>query len=392
MALRKAISDVFTPRNSEINEAMYVQRPALERELSRSLTKNTHTLIFGESGNGKSWLYKKVLSQLGIPYIVANCANAARKDSLTEEICDSIYEYCTGGAAGSRDLVESEVLLSAFREFRKNSDLKKIIVLDNLESIFSKPALMEELANVVILLDDVKYAQNNVNFLIVGVPNGVLDYYTKTDHLDSVANRIEELTKISGLTAGQVAEFISRGFAQLGVSLEESQRNRISAHTYRVTLGIPQRVHEYCEALAYKIEDNSWLYHEDLLPGADQDWLMKGLRKSYSVIQFHLNSRDTTVARRNQVLYVVGKLTRAQFDSGVIDDLIRREFPDTVPQTNMGIGTILGELSTGDNPVLCRTEKGKDYYVKDPRYIMCIRMMLYKDPAINKVGKRNFIY
>jgi ABC-type Mn2+/Zn2+ transport system ATPase subunit len=69
---------------------MYVARPIHEKSLSRALKRNSHTLIFGESGNGKSWLYKKVLYSEDINYVVANCANASRIGSLTQEICKSI--------------------------------------------------------------------------------------------------------------------------------------------------------------------------------------------------------------------------------------------------------------------------------------------------------------
>ncbi|MFP3373596.1 AAA family ATPase, partial [Pseudomonas sp. SIMBA_068] len=69
---------------------MYVHRPRLELELSRAFKRNSHTLIFGESGNGKSWLYKKVLEDDGITYVTVNCANAARIKSLTNEICNCL--------------------------------------------------------------------------------------------------------------------------------------------------------------------------------------------------------------------------------------------------------------------------------------------------------------
>lgn len=42
---------------------MYVNRPDLEKQLIRSLRKNIHTFLFGESGNGKSWLFQNVLNK-----------------------------------------------------------------------------------------------------------------------------------------------------------------------------------------------------------------------------------------------------------------------------------------------------------------------------------------
>lgn len=90
MATRKKVTEVFTPRMSEVNSLMYVDRPFHEKLLIRAIGRNTHTLLSGESGNGKSWLVKKVLSENGIPYIVANCANASRLKSVTQLICSSL--------------------------------------------------------------------------------------------------------------------------------------------------------------------------------------------------------------------------------------------------------------------------------------------------------------
>jgi type IV secretory pathway VirB4 component len=57
MNSRKTNNEVFTPRKSDVNSEMYVARPIHEKSLSRALKRDSHTLIFGESGNGKSWLY-----------------------------------------------------------------------------------------------------------------------------------------------------------------------------------------------------------------------------------------------------------------------------------------------------------------------------------------------
>ena len=89
------IAEVFTPRNPEVNLQMYVPRSRLETALLDSVRGTMHTFVFGESGNGKSWLYKKVLQENSIPFAVANCSSASRKKSLTEEIRSVLIEEGT---------------------------------------------------------------------------------------------------------------------------------------------------------------------------------------------------------------------------------------------------------------------------------------------------------
>src|SRR5215203_5930104 len=83
---RLAVNEVFTPRKTSVNRDVYVERPELEKELKRALAGSLHTIIFGESGCGKSWLYKKVIADLDAYSLSANCANALRFGSLTSEI------------------------------------------------------------------------------------------------------------------------------------------------------------------------------------------------------------------------------------------------------------------------------------------------------------------
>lgn len=409
--MRKAVHEVFTPKK-EFNASMYVERPELERQLARSLKKNIHTFLFGESGNGKSWLFQRVLKQEEIPYIVANCGNASRQKSITSEIRSSIIDpgtatkkgyqetkqgelnltFAKGGLSheGQYDLEQTEPLLEAFQAFSARHKGKKIIVLDNLEAIFSSAELMHELADILMLLDDPRYGTHDINLLIVGVPNNILEYYSSIDNLDSIANRIQEIDRVGSLSPEQVREILIKGFKQLEVSITEPQLSMICKHTHRVTLGIAQRIHEYCEILSYQIEDNNWNFSENLLEKADEEWLKQGFRKSYTVIESHLNSKETSVARRNQVIYVIGKIRQHSFDSNRITKLIEDEFPETIPETNMGIGNILAELASGSQPLLRKINKTREYSVTDPRYIMCIRLMLIKESKSNRVSKKRF--
>lgn len=409
---RKPINEVFTPRKSDVNTDMYVDRPDHEKSLRRALRRDSHTLVFGESGNGKSWLYKKVLEADGINYVVANCANASRIGSITKEICKAIISpgtvkklgfseekaaeinayFAKGGLkhTGNYEIADDEPLLRAFKIFNEADPSKKIVVLDNLESIFSSSILMDELADIVILLDDSRYSECNINILIVGIPNGVLQYFSQTKNVESVANRILEIQKVDGLDSEQVMAIIRKGFSQLQIPITGNTLISLSDHVHDVSLGIAQRVHEYCEALAYEVEDNNWVYDKSLLNNADKQWLMQGLRHCYQVVEAHLNSRATAVARRNQVIYCLAKITAHQFESSDIDALIRREFPTTVPATNMGLGSILTDLSNSESPLIVKNDKANTYSVKDPRYLMCIKLMLHKDTTAEQVVKKKF--
>lgn len=408
------INEVFTPRSSIVNLKTYVPRLLLEQTLIRSVEGSMHSLLFGESGNGKSWLYKKALEQNKIAYRVANCANASRKGSLTEEIRAALVPPGTAEKIGFTESKEASVkalvaegklqhegefrlhlddpLAYAFSNFRHEIGKRTgVVVLDNLESIFANQGLMDELADILILLDDERYARYKLKILIVGVPNGVLEYFAKTKNLESVANRIEELPKVTGLTAPMVRTLVKTGFNDLlRFGLSDAAISRIAGHTHHITMGVAQRVQEYCEKLAYQLDDNRGKFDIELLDKANRDWLLQGMRQGYTVVESHLNSKRTTIARRNQVIFCIGKITNHQLDTTKITDKIREEFPETATETSMGIGSILSELTTGDSPLLKKNPKTSEYRIVDPRYLMCIRVMLRKNLQTNVVEKMSF--
>ena len=55
----------------------------------------------------------------------------------------------------------------------------------------------------------------------------------------------------------------------------------------------------------------------------------------------------------------------------------------------LGISQILSELSTDERPLLSRTPKGNSYRFVDPKYLMCLRLMLQKSSPDETVSKKH---
>ena len=75
-------NEVFTPRSHDINQRTYVERHHLENKLLDALGGRKYVIVHGESGNGKTWLYKKVITQAGLSFQTVNLANANTAGSL----------------------------------------------------------------------------------------------------------------------------------------------------------------------------------------------------------------------------------------------------------------------------------------------------------------------
>jgi hypothetical protein len=390
---------------------MYIERPQHERDLKRAIAGSLHPILCGESGSGKSWLYKHVAGEEAWKTYYANAANAARYDSLTsiielavrEDDEREVVEFSqelgaeakafgfggSGKAARKYKIKRRELLLQAFKAARaKAGENAAVVVIDNLEAIFSKPKLMEELGNIILLVDDSDYAKYEIRMLIVGVPSDVVEYYQRIPNLEPVTNRLTELPSLFSLNWGQIEDFVKRGFVEhLKVPLGIAQIREIALHLDDVTLGIPQRLHEYCELLGYHIEDSEWKYDASLLEVTDQRFLKSSLKKAYTVVNGCMNERRTKAGRRNQVLYALGRIKATEFDVKGVEAMVRKEFPLSTHNIALAVGQTMAELSEGEAPLLRRAPKGYTYRFADPRYLMCIRAMLRKNAADERIIK-----
>jgi hypothetical protein len=390
---------------------MYISRPIHERDLKRSIEGTLHTLLCGESGSGKTWLYKRVAHEEGWMLFCVNSGNAVREKSITKAIASrllqdgertmvgvdeeisgkaSVAVFATNAASRKKYHINTkELLLQAFSSVReRNPDKVIVLVLDNLEVIFNKPDLMDELGSILLLLDDDDYAKHRIRILLVGVSAHLVDYYQKVSNLETIANRIRELPSVTSLSRPQIEEFVRRGFvAQLKVRLAPFEVKDIAEHVYFATLGIALRLHEYCEHLAFRIADAGGRYDGKLIPLTGEKYMNACLHKAYAVIDGCMNERHTKAGRRNQVLFALGKIEQPQFDASLVEVVVRREFPTSTQGVKLAIGQMLAELSAGDRPLLRKNTRGIEYRFADPRFLMCLRLMLVKSEAGDRVTK-----
>ena len=85
-------SQVFTPRSPQINEGMYVERPKLERQIRTALAGQKNIILYGESGNGKTWLYNRVFKAQEVHFEVLNLAYAKMYEDLRPAISNKLGE------------------------------------------------------------------------------------------------------------------------------------------------------------------------------------------------------------------------------------------------------------------------------------------------------------
>ena len=250
---------------------------------------------------------------------------------------------------------------------------------------------MAELANIIILLDDARYSRYGIKLLIVGVPGGIAEYFMKVRNLQTVGNRIIELREVANLSDGQVKDLVDRGMVQqLQISFPIGMFSEWVAQIAHYTLGLAQRVHEFCEFLAHHISDNDWAPKPEHMNKAVSDYLSSSLRQSYHTVESFMNERETKAGRRNQVLYTLGRIHSRTFSPNAVEEHLRELFPSSTKGIMLATNHILSELASAPNSIIKRTPKGNAFEFTDPKYIMCLRIMLGKDEEKETVYKADY--
>jgi hypothetical protein len=154
------------------------------------------------------------------------------------------------------------------RSPKVNSDF---VVLDNLETIFSQEALRRELGDIVTLLDDPAYANFQTRLLIVGIPSGVREYFSRTENRHAVSNRLRELPAVGKLSDEQAAELVRKGICdELKVNLTpitgKLNRKNSRAESRRRGFVSPRRVHRVRNATCAMRSLPAILNHDRFAP------------------------------------------------------------------------------------------------------------------------------
>lgn len=175
---RSKPDEVFTPRSPSVNQEMYIKRSDLERSLINALKGSKNIIVSGESGSGKTWLYKKVFESESVIYESINLSSASLKGSLDAAFKDkndriggeSLIEITktgsmkvapTGvgvekGGSEKRTIGQKspfESLLAKIRA-KAGSSGTAILVYENFEQIIDNDSIIRSISDTIILLDD----------------------------------------------------------------------------------------------------------------------------------------------------------------------------------------------------------------------------------------------
>jgi len=387
---------VFTPRSAEVNEKVYVSRKDVEENFERGLKGNMHLILTGESGSGKSWMSKRLIRKIGCSYTILNCAKVAMDDSFEPALkfLTSQKQPFTNTKYSETKSAEANVAvakgsLEIEREYEKSGEdtyyqflrsrhtgkKSHYVLTDNFERIFGKKKLVDDLASMITMLDDDDYSKFNVKFLIIGTSKQIQQYFQSVPELEPVVNRTRELKKLRLMNKQETLELIEKGFSLLGMEYSDTKElKEFSDYVYDITLGVPQKVHEYCLVFCEEILTKPFT---DARLKASFRWVETHLDAVLSIIR-PVVKRKKAGNKTLMVMYIFSRHGNGGLTITQIENYIRSEYKDLPRYLNLH--KIVKHLI--DKGIITSRLGDGEYELRDSNFVTVLRVMLHSDRSV----------
>ena len=387
------IDEIFAHRE-DYCEDRYITRDDCEKNIIRAINRYRYVFITGESGSGKTWLTKNILSKLKLRYEYINLSEIALCRGLIEYIKSTYKEIQSGRSEtihADAKLVIAEGGIEAARDYQINTDFlwefiqknkNKVVVFDNFESVIDERQILNDISCLITLADDPRMQKYNPKFLIIGAVNDVVRYFQTMSNYQTIASRIKNVT-IYGFTDTETSRFVSKGFAECGFS--SISISELSMKIHKLSGGLPQTVNELCYYIAiehFDMDEKKIELDSEIMKRAEQVWISERMLAEYAVIKGHFTENITNNELLNYVLYSMSTFDLREFSSSEIRAQAEIAMGNNT-QKGLSIKKVRDYIerladATENRNILVKTNVD-GYRIKSYKTKACLLLMLYID-------------
>ena len=271
---------------------------------------------------------------------------------------------------------EPDILESLLATLKNRRARHKFLVFDNFEQVSTNRTILEEIAGLIIRLDNPRFSKFGVRFLFVGVVSDMKELIAHFDNAGTVSNRLTEIPEVRQLSIEEAGSLVKRGLVtKLRISFEIEFDNFVD-HILFLTNRNAQQLHEFCYEIACEARDNNWVITSESALRAEKDWIDTSLSLHTAQIESRMNKRQTKIQRRNQVLFCLGAAETNSFSPTQVEKMIRKLFPDKVSAIQLGVDQILSGLADGKNPILVQNPNDNSFRLAHPKLRLALRARL----------------
>ena len=392
---------------------MYVNRPDHEAALRRGIRTGYNIVVHGDSGCGKSWLYKKVFKDEGVFFKVVDFSTAGDADEVDILLLEAVTEYMQwveSSKTNERDIEfkpanmggkykEQTVfakleaspfarLLSAIRH-QAGKSKKSFLVFENLEYILDKEDVVKKIQTMLLALDDPNSAKFDVKICLVGVPSEIKEVLSDGNKYQTISNRVYEVPEVDRLSRTAVNLLVVRGLEQeLEYTIESKTYcySKIAFVTYR----IPQYVHDVCLHVAMRAEETLNQVNPEVIDLALRDWIMSNSRQSIEFVRRWIMGDRAPNRTRAKIIYTISRLEEHFFSAEDITEELKKQFPKSMSGKRVQTLAALRKMSEGEERILKCDADRRLFRVATPQIRSSLRICLNVDKTEETVSIKSF--
>ena len=248
-------------------------------------------------------------------------------------------------------------------------------MLDNFEQIVDNAEFVKQIASLIISADEELIARTNLKIVVVGTPSNIKQMIEKVSNATTISNRFVEIPEVARLEFVEARHIMSQGFETHLRSTILIDKNALYRDIAYKTDRIAQHVQELCLKIAYSASEQGNKINQQIVEKAEREWLDETLASDLAIVEDLMNSQETKVGRKNQVMYCLGLIEKEDFKHNDIEKLVRKTFP--VPDgVNLNVSQILSGFAQAENPLIRKTGRPREYRFCSPKVKIVIRTNL----------------
>lgn len=382
---------------------MYVHRQTYETELRRAIRSKYHIIIFGDSGCGKSWLYKKVFEEAKVAYETIDLSAVESPDDFDLALLDIVTRknpwveveretenvrsampadigYRKGGVAKFVKGEESAFFQVCQLLRSEAKSRRAFIVFENLEHAVSSKDVLIYLRSLLLLLDDERFAEVDVQICMIGVPSDLKSLLSDGNKYQTISNRVIEISEVSRMSKDEAKILINQGFRR-ELEMDIESPDLCVSQIIFLTQRIPQYIHDVCLQVAFVAEEQGTIVNPDAVMKGARTWVETNARQHREFIDGVLGRGKRRTDQKSRVIYAISRCETSTFYALDIETILRETFPKSVGIRRVQVLKTLNDLSQGEKRILRKDEALEKFRIVTPKLRSVLRYCLDFDPA-----------
>lgn len=313
-------TSIFTPaKAADIN---YISRPELEKSIISNLkVPGKQIIALGVSGSGKTTIFRKILSQCKIEYVVTQCESTTSFQQLLLNAFDALNKYVTiekrksseynittettGGYKGiqsgivanlqNAELETKVPLLPKQLEPQKLADYygenNLVWIIEDLHKL--QDGEKQRIADILKIFVDNANKYDTTKIICIGANENINELLTLDPDLK---NRIAEIP-ITLLSDNIIRKIIQEGFSLLNIKISKDLEDKLVYYSAKVGSQAHQMCLDICEGAEIYQRLRKPKYLDDSVFSYAVDNFIKGQETTFGLIYNQITEKNNSLGR-----------------------------------------------------------------------------------------------